>query len=91
MTEPRAPKSSDLVRGADVSVPAMPVPAEEEMGSWVFLLIQDRHPSIGWQHRSEAKGGSCFLVARETLTGGLKSMSASHTRRMGGLWPGVFC
>src|SRR5258708_22490250 len=70
MTAPRALKSSDLVRGADVSIPAMPVPAEEEMRSWGFLLIRDRRPSIGWQHRPEATGGSCLLVAREPFTVG---------------------
>jgi hypothetical protein len=54
------------------SVPAMPVPAPSELGSFAYLVHHSRHLSVGWQWRSDARGGSCFLVGRETLTGGLK-------------------
>jgi len=48
------------------------VAAETEMGTWVVLLNYNKHPSIGWQYRPAAKGGPCFLVGKETISGGLK-------------------
>src|SRR5260370_23866947 len=54
------------------SVPAMPAPAPNELGSFAYLVEHSRHPSVGWQRRPNAKGGKCFLVGRETLAGGLK-------------------
>jgi hypothetical protein len=57
---------------AVTSVPEMPVPAPNELGSFAFLVEHSRHPSVGWQWRMDAKGGKCFLVGRETLLGDLK-------------------
>jgi hypothetical protein len=34
--------------------PRMPVASETEMGTWIFLLKYDKHPSIGWQHRASS-------------------------------------
>lgn len=65
-------RMGDRGRRDTTIAPPMPVAAETEMGTWIFLLKYDKHPSIGWQHRLAAKGGPCFLVGKETVTGGLK-------------------
>jgi Short C-terminal domain len=65
-------RMGDRGRRDTTIAPPMPVAAETEMGTWIFLVKYDKHPSIGWQHRLAAKGGPCFLVGKETVTGGLK-------------------
>jgi len=55
---------------ATMGSPPMPVPAE--MTSWPFLVAYSRHLSVGWQARRQSKGGQCFLVGRETVTGDIK-------------------
>lgn len=65
-------RTGDRGRHDATAAPPMPEPSEAEMGTWISLLKYDRHPSVGWQYRPPAKGGPCFLVGKETISGGLK-------------------
>lgn len=54
-------------------IPPKPVIMAAEWGDWAHLLIDDRHPSIGWQDRPARKGGPCYLVGRmSAVLGGTK-------------------
>ncbi len=50
----------------------MPDIAVHEWGDWPFLIVSDKHLSVGWQKRPEKKGGRGFLVGRESAMGSTK-------------------
>jgi hypothetical protein len=52
-----------------LSAPARPFLRPQEWGYWPFFLARGHRPSIGWQYRTEAKGGPCYLVGRDTVMG----------------------
>ncbi len=54
------------------AVPPMPALTDADWVTWPKLVIEDKHPSIGWEDRPERKGGRCYLVGRDSLTGGTK-------------------
>ena len=54
-------------------IPAMPVisPSEQIPGG-AYPLLDGFSPTIGWQFRSQAKGGPSFVILRRTGLGGLQ-------------------
>jgi hypothetical protein len=54
------------------SVPVRPVVNFYEWTDLPWLMIDDKHLSVGWHNRPDKKGGPCYLVGRSGLTGGTK-------------------
>lgn len=53
-------------------IPPMPTSEVLEWGDWPFLVVSDKHLSVGWQERPKKKGGPCFLVGRQSAMGTTK-------------------
>jgi Short C-terminal domain len=76
MDEPGALEPSLGVEMFDpISVPPVPAVPAGEWYNWPFLIIDGRHPSVGWEERSGRKGGKSFIVGRESLGGGTKVLA----------------
>jgi hypothetical protein len=74
MTDPVYRGPSDDVRPGRVeeSVPAMPVVREVEKSTLPYPLVDGIPRTLGWQWRSEAKGGPEFVIMTRGAMGGLK-------------------
>jgi hypothetical protein len=54
-------------------IPAMPViSSSEQVLGGAYPLLDGISPTVGWEFRSEAKGGPGFVILRRTGLGGLK-------------------
>ena len=70
---PARPGGRHAVVQERAGIPAMPVisPSEQVLGG-AYPLLDGLSPTIGWEFRTQAKGGPVFVILRRTGLGSLK-------------------
>ncbi len=74
---PERPGGRRAAAREQAGIPAMPViSSSEQVLGGAYPLLDGISPTIGWEFRSEAKGGPGFVILRRTGLGGLKVMES---------------
>ncbi len=70
---PERPGGRHAAVREQTGIPAMPViSSSEQVLGGAYPLLDGISPTIGWEFRSETKGGPSFVILRRTGLGGLK-------------------